>query len=220
MPHFTDRSQLKEATDAEIRQFFKKTTFEGTFSKEIRSKNTDYYGGSITDIKLKDRRTHLLGKYLNAPKTSAPIPEGPCRFQCQMDIAAYRADPPAYRFSVVGESLCAAAPSATEQKLFDMWGVDSRECIGYYHRIRNEKGMTIHVFDDLRKPNFDRIPYYPGDQERTPIKITFPFFPFKTKWLKPNAYYRFTWELSHRDKKNPYKITLDTTRPPQPIEPK
>jgi len=43
----TNRTQLLRATDEEIEQFFSKTTFEGIFSLEIKSKNTEFYKGSI-----------------------------------------------------------------------------------------------------------------------------------------------------------------------------
>ena len=38
MPRFSTRSQLLQASDEEIEQFFAETTFEGEFSSEIKSK--------------------------------------------------------------------------------------------------------------------------------------------------------------------------------------
>ena len=95
-----------------------------------------------------------------------------------------------------------------------MWGVDNCECIGFYHY--DEESET-YIVDDLRKPNFDHIPYYPGDTEKRPIKITYPR---EIRGIKLNDYYLFTWKLSHRNKFNPYEIYIDFENQPKPIEPK
>lgn len=64
-----------------------------------------------------------------------------------------------------------------------MWGVDNCECIVFYHY--DEESET-YIVDHLRKPNFDHIPYYPGDTEKRPIKITYPR---EIRGLKLNDYY-------------------------------
>ena len=101
-----------------------------------------------------------------------------------------------------------------EQDLFDIWGVDSCECIGFYHY--DEESET-YIVDDLRKPNFDHIPYYPVDPEKRPIKITCPH---EISKLKLNDYYLFRWKLSHRNKLNPYEICINFESQPKPINPK
>ena len=225
MEIFTNKAQLKKATDEEIEEFFSKTIFEGIYSSETRSTNSDFYKGCISDIKLNGNPTNLFMKYLNVPKSSNDIPEGPCSFKCRMNIAAFRADETKYRVNLVGSSLhsisspkessvVVSASDSKEQDLFEMWGVDNCQCIGYYHYDEENK---VYVVDDLRKPNFDHIPYYPGDSEKKPIRISYTF---EIKGIKLNDYYLFTWKLSHRNKCNPYEIFLDFKTQPKPINPK
>lgn len=225
MEIFTNKAQLKKATDEEIEEFFSKTIFEGIYSSETRSTNSDFYKGCISDIKLNGNPTNLFMKYLNVPKSSNDIPEGPCSFKCRMNIATFRADETKYRVNLVGSSLhsisspkeysvVVSASDSKKQDLFEMWGVDNCQCIGYYHYDEENK---VYVVDDLRKPNFDHIPYYPGDSEKKPIRISYTF---EIKGIKLNDYYLFTWKLSHRNKCNPYEIFLDFKTKPKPINPK
>lgn len=225
MARYINRNQLKKASDEEIIRFFEETIFEGIYSSEIKSKNSDFYKGSITDIKLEGRTTNLAPFFLNVPRSSNRIPEGPCSFKCKINIEAFREDPSRYILNLAGKSLASiealSAPNINvsskhtkEQELFDMWGVDNCQCIGFYHY---DEESEIYVVDDLRKPNFDHIPYYPGDAEKKPIRITYPH---EIRGIKPNDYYLFTWKLSHRNTFNPYEIFLDFSTQPRPIDPK
>ena len=220
MVKYRNRKQLLKASDKEIEQFFAETTFEGIYSLEIRSKNTDFYKGSISGIKLNGHPTDLTPKFVNVPKNSNSIPEGPCSFKCRFNLDAYKENNTNYFVNLIGGSLSAIdsiavnSKDSKEQDLFDMWGVDSCECIGFYH-YDEENG--IYVVDDLRKPNFAPIPYYPSDTKKRPIQITYPH---EIKGIKLNDYYLFTWKLSHRNKYNPYEIFIDFDHQPKPIEPK
>lgn len=226
MPKYINKGQLKRATDEELERFFSETTFEGIFSNEIKSKKTDFYKGSIVEIKLEGRTSSLTPLFLNVPRSSNNIPEGPCSFKCRLNIAAFREEPSRYILNLLGGSLrsisSVSAPSidisskeTKEQELFDMWGVDNCQCIGYYHY---DEDNDVYLVDDLRKPNFDHIPYYPGDADKKPIKISYPN---RILGIKPNDYYIFTWKLSHRNAFNPYEIVLDfETQQPKPIDPK
>ena len=78
MALYINRKQLQKASDEDIEKFFAETTFEGIYSSELKSKNSDFYKGSISDIKLEGRPTNLVGLYLNVPQNSTDIPEGPC----------------------------------------------------------------------------------------------------------------------------------------------
>lgn len=106
-----------------------------------------------------------------------------------------------------------SASDSIEQDLFEMWGVDNCQCIGYYHY---DEESEVYVVDDLRKPNFDSISY-PGDSEEKPISISYPS---EIKGIKLNGYYLFTWKLSHRNRCNPYEILLDFKTQPKTINPK
>ena len=106
-----------------------------------------------------------------------------------------------------------SASDSIEQDLFEMWGVDNCQCIGYYH-YDEESG--VYVVDDLRKPNFDSISY-PEDSEEKPIRISYPS---EIKGINLNDYYLFTWKLSHRNRCNPYEILLDFKTQPKTINPK
>lgn len=104
MPRYINKKQLLKATDEEIEQFFSGTIFEGIYSSELKSKKSDFYKGSITDIKLEGRPTDLLGLFLNVPHTSREIPEGPCSFKCRMNIQALR-DKGFYIVNILGSTL-------------------------------------------------------------------------------------------------------------------
>lgn len=224
MAKFNTRNQVLKASDEEIEKFFEETTFEGIFSFEVKSKNSDLYKGSISDIKLEGRPTNLIGHFLNVPKNSVEIPEGPCSFRCRMNITALRENE-LYKVNLRGATLRAidkltesnvtiSSLESKEQDLYDMWGVDNCQCIGYYHY---DEDSEVYVVDDLRKPNFDHIPYYPGDTEKRPIRITYPH---EIRGIKLNDYYLFTWKLSHKNRFNPYEIYLDFNTQPKPIDPK
>ena len=224
MPRYITRKQLQRATDEEIEQFFSETVFEGIYSSELKSKNSEFYKGSISDIKLEGRPTNLIGLFLNVPHNSKDIPEGPCSFKCRMNITALR-EQGYYKVNLLGSTLTAiqkftesnvkvSESESKEQDLFEMWGVEDCQCIGYYHY---DEENEVYIVDDLRKPNFDHIPYYPGDTEKKPIRISYPH---AIRGIKENDYYLFTWKLSHRSKFNPYEIFLDFKTQPKPINPK
>lgn len=224
MPRYINRNQLQKATDEEIEQFFTETVFEGIFSSELKSKNSDFYKGSISEIKLGGRPTNLVGLFLNVPHNSTDISEGPCAFKCRINIKALR-EQGYYKVNLLGSSLTSiqkltesnvtvSATESKEQDLFDMWGVEDCQCIGYYHY---DEESDVYLVDDLRKPNFDHIPYYPGDAEKKPIRISYPH---AIRGIEENDYYLFTWKLSHRNKYNPYEIYLDFKTQPKPIYPK
>lgn len=226
MPKYINKGQMRRATDEELEQFFEETVFEGIFSYEIKSKNTDFYKGSITDIKIEGRTSSLAPMFLNVPRTSNNIPEGPCSFKCRINIPAFREDPYRYILNVVGSSLRSISEVSSpnidvsshetqEQQLFEMWGVDDCQCIGYYHYDAENE---IYLVDDLRKPNFDHIPYYPGDKDKKPISITCRD---KILGIKLDDYYLFTWKLSHRNSFNPFEIVIDFDKQrPKKIDPK
>lgn len=224
MARYINRNQLQKATDEEIEQFFAETVFEGIYSSEVKSKNTEFYKGSISDIKLEGRPTNLLGFFLNVPHNSTEIPEGPCAFKCKMKLQALH-EQNYYKVNLWGSTLIAIQKTtesnvtitefeSKEQDLFDMWGVENCQCIGFYHY---DEENEVYIVDDLRKPNFDHIPYYPGDTEKKPIRITVPH---AIRGIKENDYYLFTWKLSHRNKYNPYEIFLDSNTQPKSIDPK
>ena len=224
MPQYINRNQLQKATDEDIEKFFAETVFEGIYSSELKSKNSDFYKGSISEIKLGGRPTNLVGLFLNVPHNSTDIAEGPCAFKCRMNIKALR-EQGYYKVNLLGSSLTSikkltesnmpvSEPESKEQDLFDMWGVEDCQCIGYYHY---DEESEVYIVDDLRKPNFDHIPYYPGDAEKKPIRICYPH---AIRGIEENDYYLFTWKLSHRNKYNPYEIYLDFKTQPKPIDPK
>lgn len=224
MPRYINRNQLQKATDEEIEMFFSETVFEGIYSSELKSKNSDFYKGIISDIKLEGRPTNLVGLFLNVPHNSKDIPEGPCAFKCRMNIKALR-EKGFYKVNLLGSTLTSiqkltesnvtvSEKESKEQELFDMWGVEDCQCIGYYHY---DEESEVYIVDDLRKPNFDHIPYYPGDKEKKPIRISYPH---EIRGIELNDYYLFTWKLSHRNKYNPYEIYLDFNTQPEAIKPK
>ena len=53
--------------------------------------------------------------------------------------------------------------SSAEKELFEYWGVSDCNFIGYYHYDHENE---ISIVDDIRKPNFAKIPYYPNDAQK------------------------------------------------------
>lgn len=103
--------------------------------------------------------------------------------------------------------------SSAEKELFEIWGVSGCNFIGYYHFDETKNLSTV---DDIRKPNFAKIPYYPNDPDKNPISIPFNG---EIKGITPENYYLFNWRLSGNNPDNPYEIYIDFHFQPQPIRP-
>lgn len=215
---------MQKASDEEIREFFASTIFEGTFSNEVKSNNhADYFKGHIHSIKVNGEPTNVIGSYINVPTVANDIAEGECTFKCRVKDVV-RTSPSQINFTLSPKTLRSKSASKinlriepregelTNEDLFELWGVDDCECIGYYHKDSKSDGYLV---DDLRKTNFDRIPPYLSNNRPITLWLKYPF-----KGLELNNYYRFTWMLSHKDIKNPYEIYLDSRYSPQPITPK
>lgn len=219
MAKFVSKAQLKLADIEEIIKFLEDNIFQGVFSKEIKSKHPEWFKGSISNIRLDGAPTDILGSYINVPVSSNIIKEGPCQFKCRLKSHS------PFQISLIPNSienidnftettLTDVAENATEADLLQLWGVDSTECIGFYH---HDEEKEIYVIDDVRKPNFDHIPYYPTDSDKRPIRLTYPK---RIYGIKENGYYLFNWKLSHRNILNPYEIYIDFNTPPRKIQPK
>jgi hypothetical protein len=224
MATFKNKYQMIKASDDEIREFFATTIFEGIFSKEIRSNHTDYFKGHIHSIKIAGESTNVLGSYINVPVSANEIPEGECTFKCRLKEEV-RQSPSQINFSLSPKTLRSKSTpkpmlnteprregELSNEDLFELWGVDDCECIGYYHFDPKSGGYLI---DDLRKTNFDRIPPYLTNKKPITLWLKYP-----QKGIEVDNYYRFTWKLSHKDPQNPYEIYLDSRYSPQTITPK
>lgn len=221
MAQFINKKQLLKATDEEIQQFFATTIFEGVFSSEIKSKNTDFYKGHIHSIKINGEPTNVIGSYINVPKFANDIPEGECTFKCRvkeeirdsLSQINFTLNPRSLRSKFVSVSRHEIKDGElTKEDLFELWGVDDCEFIGYYHFDSKSEGYLV---DDLRKTNFDRIPSYLSNNKPITLWLKYP-----QKGIELNNYYRFRWRLSHKDINNPYEIYLDNRYAPQIITPK
>lgn len=103
--------------------------------------------------------------------------------------------------------------SSAEKELFEYWGVADCNFIGYYHYdMENE----LSIVDDIRKPNFAKIPYYPNDVQKNSISL---HYKGEIKGITPGNYYLFNWRLSGNNPDNPYEIYIDFNFHPQPIRP-
>ena len=224
MAYFKNKYQMQKASDEEIREFFASTIFEGTFSNEVKSNNhADYFKGHIHSIRVNGEPTNVIGSYINVPTVANDIAEGECTFKCRVKDVV-RTSPSQINFTLSPKTLRSKSASKinlriepregelTNEDLFELWGVNDCECIGYYHKDSKSDGYLV---DDLRKTNFDRIPPYLSNNRPITLWLKYPF-----KGLELNNYYRFTWMLSHKDIKNPYEIYLDSRYSPQPITPK
>lgn len=210
-----------KATDDEIREFFTTTIFEGIYSKEIKSKNTSHFKGHIHSIRINGEPTNVIGSYINVSNFANDIPEGECTFKCRTKEEV-RTTPSQINFYQNPKSLRSKMAIVQEpalkdgelcnKDLFELWGVDDCECIGFFHADSKSDGYII---DDLRKPNFDRIPPYLSNKKQ--ISLWLKYLP---NGIELDNYYRFTWRLSHKNEKNPYEIFFDSRYPTQEITPK
>lgn len=103
--------------------------------------------------------------------------------------------------------------TSAEKELFEYWGVADCNFIGYYHYDSENDISTV---DDIRKPNFAKIPYYPNDVQKQPISL---HYKGEIKGIAPNDYYLFNWRLSGNNPYNPHEIYIDFHFQPQPIRP-
>lgn len=103
--------------------------------------------------------------------------------------------------------------SDKEQELFEYWGVSNCNFIGLYHHDEKSGHSSI---DDIRKPNFAKIPYYPNDEAKKPITL---WLRNSIHGLNDGNYYLFNWKLSEADYNNPYEIYIDFKFKPQEIRP-
>lgn len=103
--------------------------------------------------------------------------------------------------------------SSAEKELFEYWGVADCNFIGYYHYDMEDE---LSIVDDIRKPNFAKIPYYPNDVQKNPISL---HYKGEIKGITPGNYYLFNWRLSGNNPENPYEIYIDFHFQPQPIRP-
>ena len=217
---------LKQLSNEDIEKFFETTTFRGVFSKRIRSKkNPDFYCGSIDRIIIEGKFSDLCPSFLNVP-ISCKLEEGLCEFNCKINLEVFR-EKEQYFTQVVARSLRNFTPDVdlqTKQSLvsksieertedlFERWGVDSCEFIGFYCEEDNQI-----LIKDLHKVNFDRIPYYPDDEQRRPIVLKLPN---RIPKIKLNDYYLFKWKLADKDPNRPFLIFCDFNVKPKTIEPK
>lgn len=209
-----------KASDDDIREFFATTIFEGIFSKEIKSNHAEYFKGHIHSIKIAGEPTNVIGSYINVPVSANEIPEGECTFKCRVKEEV-RQSPSQINFSLSPKTLRSKSAhkpmlstepregELSNEDLFELWGVDDCECIGYYHFDPKSGGYLI---DDLRKTNFDRMPLYLTNKKPITLWLKYP-----QKGFEVDNYYRFTWKLSHKDSQNPYEIYLDSRYSPQAI---
>lgn len=224
MTYFTNKYKMLKASDDEIREFFTSTIFEGIFSTEIKSNNhADYFKGHIHSIKINGEPTNVIGSYINVSKLANDIPEGECTFKCRVKDVV-RTSPSQINVSISPKTLRSKKTpkpvnrieskdgELTNEDIFELWGVDDCEFIGFYHYDPKSGGYLI---DDLRKTNFDRIPPYLTNNKPISLWLKYP-----QKDLELDNYYRFTWKLSHKDHNNPYEIYLDNRYSPEVITPR
>ena len=87
-----------------------------------------------------------------------------------------------------------------EEDLFELWGVDNREFIGFYHKDTKSDGYLV---DDIRKINFERIPPYLSNNKSIKLWLKYP-----QKGITLGNYYRFFGNYHIRIKIIPMKYTL------------
>ena len=98
---------------------------------------------------------------MNVPHNSTDIPEGPCAFKCRMNIKALR-EQDYYKVNLLGHTLTSihkltesnitiSVSESKEHDLFDMWGVEDCQCIGYYHYDEERMLPTWEIVQDKKE---------------------------------------------------------------------
>lgn len=205
--------------------------------KPYRTEKPENFKGSITNLTLNGEVVRYPNSnfpiFYNIPiKTKANYPIGKCKLRFELEnrdwrektgnMFMLRPNPKSYaelNQEKVRDYFQRKAESGKvehtdkEKQLFELWGVSDCNFIGYYH-YDEESGYSI--VDDIRKPNFARIPYYPNDQQKKPISL---HYRGEINGIEQNNYYLFNWKLSENNPVNPYEIYIDFQFQPQPIRP-
>ena len=109
MPIFKNKYKMINASDNEVRNFFAETTFEGIFSKEIKSSKVEYFKGHIHSITINGVPNNVIGSFINVPLSATDIPEGPCTFKCRLKEEVRRS-PSQINFCLAPKTLRATIP--------------------------------------------------------------------------------------------------------------
>lgn len=206
--------------------------------KPYRTERPENYKGSITNLTLNGEIVRYPNSnypiFYNIPvKTKANIPIGKCRLRFELETREWRERTGnMFMLRPVPRSFAELNPEKVrdyqqrkaesgksehtykEKELFELWGVSDCNFIGYY-RYDAESGYSI--VDDIRKPNFAKIPYYPNDLSKTPISL---HYYGEINGIEQNNYYLFNWKLAGNNPANPYEIYIDFQFQPQPIRPR
>lgn len=207
--------------------------------RPVNTKNPDWYKGSISNVSLNGRYIHYPDSkntvFFNIPvNTKFKFLKGFFYIRFELEDRNKREQynnmfqlRPIYSslYELNGEKVRAIGQKKAEEgktdhtdeekELFETWGVSDCNFIGYYH-YDEETGLSI--VDDIRKPNFAKIPYYPNDEYyKRPISI---HYRGKIHGIESDDYYLFNWKLAGNNPDNPYEIYIDFQFQPQPIRPK
>lgn len=231
---FANIEEIKDWTDEEITEYLyqfwgcKSFEFSGKFIKNTQ--NTEKYCGRL--------EAFVNGKKIKYPQSKFPLhlnvrsyldlSLGNYEFSCHLADRSFREQignmfmlnldensiKKISRFTDVNISKEGIMPH-----LLEAWGVDDSVFIGHY--IQDKDGR--YWIDDLRKPNFARIPYYPNDGFKKPISIPLGNHPLLDKRYKPvkvDNYYLMKWMLDGKNPQNPYEIRVDYSQGVRNIMPK
>lgn len=205
----------------------------------LNTKTPDFFKGVVKNVSLNGSLICYPNSkrsiYYNIPKTTtAKYYRGKCKLRFELEsrekrekagnmfmmrpIARSFAELNPERARVINQKKAESGKSEhtdKEKQLFELWGVSDCAFIGYYHY---DAERELSIVDDIRKPNFARIPYYPNDQVfKRPISL---HYKGEISGIEPNDYYLFNWKLSENNPSNPFEIYIDFQFQPQPIRPK
>ena len=204
----------------------------------LNTKTPDYFKGVVKNLSLNGSPICYPNSkrpiYYNIPKTTtAKYYTGKCKLRFELESREKREKtgnmfmmrPIPRSFSelnpessrVINQKKAESGKSEhtdKEKQLFELWGVSDCAFIGYY---KYDAERELSIVDDIRKPNFARIPYYPNDQVlKRPISLHYKGV---INGIRPNDYYLFNWKLSENNPANPFEIYIDFQFQPQPIRP-
>ncbi len=210
MAKYSTKHDLLKADDEEIKQFFRKVKFTGTFDKDIPEEHKKSFCGKVTNIAMDGEQNRLCPQDLFVPiKYSSYVDVGPCEFACYVNMYMLRSEKQAYRLHVA---------RIRNTLIKEVRSFDRKEEALFKRNLKLKDNLFIGQFTqnkdgsfsirDIRRSDFSKLILQNG-KEQKPIV-------YHPKDKKPidGKYYEFSWILNGaRKEEYIYFFKVDETKP-------
>ncbi len=212
MVHFENKKQLLNATDEEIKEFFKDSIFRGSF---ITSNDDNVFCGKLENITLNGTINDLCPSILYVPtKFARYVKEGLCEFVAVLNLSAFKTGRHPYKLIITNihavEQSNVVRDTQAENRFRYNLKLKDDKFIGQF--TENKDGsFTIR---DIRRSDFSKLILQNG-KEQAPIL-------YHPQLFKPKngIYYEFSWVLNGQKDNYVYLFKVDESKPFQEVFPK